>query len=108
CQVYLYCGRLRRDLHSFPTRRSSDLIHHRNLNCTRLRCKLFSMLDCFCQRLSHHHHIRTTTEWTFIHAFIVARRIIARIDAMNRSEEHTSELQSRENLVCRLLLEKKK
>src|SRR5690606_41158925 len=27
---------------------------------------------------------------------------------MTRSEEHTSELQSRENLVCRLLLEKKK
>src|SRR5690606_39561100 len=26
---------------------------------------------------------------------------------VNRSEEHTSELQSRENLVCRLLLEKK-
>src|SRR5690606_41389214 len=31
-------------------------------------------------------------------------------DVLNalRSEEHTSELQSRENLVCRLLLEKKK
>src|SRR5690606_18430277 len=28
--------------------------------------------------------------------------------AGGRSEEHTSELQSRENLVCRLLLEKKK
>src|SRR5215475_16233021 len=27
---------------------------------------------------------------------------------VDRSEEHTSELQSRENLVCRLLLEKKK
>src|SRR5690606_40241687 len=27
--------------------------------------------------------------------------------AVKRSEEHTSELQSRENLVCRLLLEKK-
>src|SRR5690606_40126276 len=27
---------------------------------------------------------------------------------IKRSEEHTSELQSRENLVCRLLLEKKK
>src|SRR5690606_40444163 len=27
--------------------------------------------------------------------------------AVRRSEEHTSELQSRENLVCRLLLEKK-
>src|SRR5690606_15438622 len=29
-------------------------------------------------------------------------------DRLVRSEEHTSELQSRENLVCRLLLEKKK
>src|SRR5690606_34912662 len=28
-------------------------------------------------------------------------------DRLNRSEEHTSELQSRENIVCRLLLEKK-
>src|SRR5690606_40292529 len=30
------------------------------------------------------------------------------LDDGSRSEEHTSELQSRENLVCRLLLEKKK
>ena len=29
-------------------------------------------------------------------------------DLASRSEEHTSELQSRRNLVCRLLLEKKK
>src|SRR5688572_31357729 len=29
-------------------------------------------------------------------------------DAPDRSEEHTSELQSQSNLVCRLLLEKKK
>src|SRR5690606_40596957 len=29
-------------------------------------------------------------------------------ETRTRSEEHTSELQSRENLVCRLLLEKKK
>ena len=29
-------------------------------------------------------------------------------DSVARSEEHTSELQSRRNLVCRLLLEKKK
>src|SRR2546429_1384457 len=34
----------------------------------------------------------------------VARRSVARV----RSEEHTSELQSRLHLVCRLLLEKKK
>src|SRR5690606_8548573 len=31
-----------------------------------------------------------------------------RVAGRTRSEEHTSELQSRENLVCRLLLEKKK
>src|SRR5690606_32574344 len=30
------------------------------------------------------------------------------VEKAYRSEEHTSELQSRENLVCRLLLEKKK
>src|SRR5436309_12550936 len=33
---------------------------------------------------------------------------IAGVNCETRSEEHTSELQSRENLVCRLLLEKKK
>src|SRR5690606_41899083 len=35
--------------------------------------------------------------------------LISRFESLNliRSEEHTSELQSRENLVCRLLLEKK-
>src|SRR5690606_41894208 len=38
-------------------------------------------------------------------------RLLQRVDLhveADRSEEHTSELQSRENLVCRLLLEKKK
>src|SRR5690606_39820284 len=33
---------------------------------------------------------------------------LLKIEDEARSEEHTSELQSRENLVCRLLLEKKK
>src|SRR5690606_40462744 len=33
-------------------------------------------------------------------------REMAKMMAARRSEEHTSELQSRENLVCRLLLEK--
>src|SRR5690606_41730561 len=32
---------------------------------------------------------------------------VAPVQPVGRSEEHTSELQSRENLVCRLLLEKK-
>src|SRR2546421_31136 len=35
-------------------------------------------------------------------------RLAPRIVLMARSEEHTSELQSRSDLVCRLLLEKKK
>src|SRR5690606_42123227 len=39
-------------------------------------------------------------------------RVLLRVEDQQipaaRSEEHTSELQSRENLVCRLLLEKKK
>src|SRR2546430_10177716 len=34
--------------------------------------------------------------------------VVADADAVARSEEHTSELQSQSNLVCRLLLEKKK
>src|SRR3712207_8100278 len=42
----------------------------------------------------------------------VRRRIRGRVEipdfTSRRSEEHTSELQSRQNLVCRLLLEKKK
>src|SRR3712207_8876613 len=37
-----------------------------------------------------------------------ARPEIERLVALSRSEEHTSELQSRQYLVCRLLLEKKK
>src|SRR5438105_7834566 len=35
-------------------------------------------------------------------------RIVGKIRRKHRSEEHTSELQSRVDLVCRLLLEKKK
>src|SRR5688572_33023602 len=42
---------------------------------------------------------------------VAGRADVARADEQNfvtRSEEHTSELQSQSNLVCRLLLEKKK
>src|SRR3712207_8264834 len=37
-----------------------------------------------------------------------AQEILTALDVLVRSEEHTSELQSRQYLVCRLLLEKKK
>src|SRR3712207_8987929 len=37
-----------------------------------------------------------------------ADEVVVLLDLRERSEEHTSELQSRQYLVCRLLLEKKK
>src|SRR3712207_7638237 len=37
-----------------------------------------------------------------------SRQMVPSSDRASRSEEHTSELQSRQYLVCRLLLEKKK
>src|SRR2546426_7316609 len=39
---------------------------------------------------------------------VAGLRLVPRVDPRRRSEEHTSELQSPCNLVCRLLLEKKK
>src|SRR2546430_13564991 len=39
---------------------------------------------------------------------VVELGLVATLDERRRSEEHTSELQSQSNLVCRLLLEKKK
>src|SRR5690625_6957909 len=44
----------------------------------------------------------------FQHAFRCAKRVATQAPVGARSEEHTSELQSRGHLVCRLLLEKKK
>src|SRR3712207_7226721 len=41
-------------------------------------------------------------------ALVVEERHPDRDEVQQRSEEHTSELQSRQYLVCRLLLEKKK
>src|SRR5438046_6465026 len=42
------------------------------------------------------------------HATVALTSMPTKLDAIPRSEEHTSELQSLTNLVCRLLLEKKK
>src|SRR2546430_12480273 len=48
-----------------------------------------------------------------VHGYGISLRIeqmskgVFRLNAGSRSEEHTSELQSQSNLVCRLLLEKK-
>src|SRR5690606_41456908 len=87
-----------RHLHSFPTRRSSDLSY----SCDRASAN---------RRLSP----SPSSPWTpepERHTRVPPRsRQVGRPGSRassTRSEEHTSELQSRENLVCRLLLEKKK
>src|SRR5947209_13839396 len=43
-----------------------------------------------------------------VHISVGGHRVRVKLSAFGRSEEHTSELQSRQYLVCRLLLEKKK
>src|SRR5690625_5802721 len=83
--VFFHSGPPLHDLLSFPTRRSSDLIFSRTAD-----------------------HL--------IAAGDALRRLLARFArpehrpdvVIARSEEHTSELQSRGQLVCRLLLEKQK
>src|SRR5207248_11697750 len=99
CCIYVRAAP--RHLHSFPTRRSSDLSHN------------------FSRGLVM--KILVTGAAGFI-GFHVACRLLADghdvvgLDSVNhyydvrikRSEEHTSELQSPYDLVCRLLLEKKK
>src|SRR5690606_41575805 len=46
-------------------------------------------------------------DWRYLEAAPSDQTASAQWGCLIRSEEHTSELQSRENLVCRLLLEKK-
>src|SRR5690606_40276149 len=96
------------DTHSVPTRRSSDLRSAKptpNNSIYSYSCCQFSKIiqgiiraqrksrpnqDNECRQLkqnSHHNKVGLPSK-------------------NQRSEEHTSELQSRENLVCRLLLEK--
>src|SRR5690606_41300329 len=92
---------------SFPTRRSSDLLvtlfdqHDRDI----IHDRIFSstvVADEPC--------IFVQFEFATggAHAVGAAKDFDQCLANHQRSEEHTSELQSRENLVCRLLLEKKK
>src|SRR5699024_11602973 len=53
------------------------------------------------------HHDRTLDELRYLRA-VAGGSVLVDVEPAVRSEEHTSELQSRFDLVCRLLLEKKK
>src|SRR5207249_10458030 len=81
---FFYYSGHHRDLHSFPTRRSSDLP---------------------APSPSRGGPVRRHQPGAHSRAVSSGRR---RRPLLTRSEEHTSELQSRFDLVCRLLLEKKK
>src|SRR5436853_854968 len=87
-----------RDLHSFPTRRSSDLLRRRHL-CRRARQGNAARPDV--RRGGGAEKAAAP-----VSAGADPRRGADR-DQLDRSEEHTSELQSLRQLVCRLLLEKK-
>src|SRR5690606_41582830 len=86
-----------RVLHSFPTRRSSDLIRGCSERSTRPRDQHRSRTP-----------VRRPCDTAPPECRAAACDRDRRPPSIRRSEEHTSELQSRENLVCRLLLEKKK
>src|SRR5690606_39552041 len=94
-------------LHPFPTRRSSDLTWiacTTPSNCTSPRSVVRTISARpmrSAARTSLHSPSTSSTSATF------STRTCVSLPQRRRSEEHTSELQSRENLVCRLLLEKK-
>src|SRR5699024_12132655 len=93
-------------LHSFPTRRSSDLHLYLLVNRT---SDIFSLVHASSERTAFNRRfhkpghpiltVQTSSENDMPRWGVLQQ---------TRSEEHTSELQSRFDLVCRLLLEKKK
>src|SRR5690349_23260291 len=79
----------------------------------RLACAVEKMIEIEVGALHHSRDGRLRLNWQPSLRFAVRRQIDVRCffrarHARERSEEHTSELQSRRDLVCRLLLEKKK
>src|SRR5690606_39801206 len=106
--TFLYTSPYTRDLHSSPTRRSSDLYGvpfavKDNIDvlgfATTAACPEYAyepQADAEVVRL-----LRAAG------AIVLGKTNLDQFATGLRSEEHTSELQSRENLVCRLLLEKK-
>src|SRR5262249_58830698 len=92
----------------FPTRRSSDLVGI----CVREKppLHLFECIALACRRRQANHHLVLRQLLPLrlpllIGALHLRHKTNVRINFL-RSEEHTSELQSLTNLVCRLLLQK--
>src|SRR5699024_12857219 len=96
------------DLHSFPTRRSSDL--KGGIDDT-IRYAVENDVDEIYSTISPEqnpaiYELAATANKNLIHfRFVPDLHSFVNRNYYLRSEEHTSELQSRFDLVCRLLLE---
>src|SRR5205823_14535583 len=103
--LFFYRSADHRDLHSFPTRRSSDLVQRQLWRrVARANDAGYPSEDIGAPvvgQRSDPAHGGDVVEHS------LRRRGLRCGDADLRSEEHTSELQSLAYLVCRLLLEKK-
>src|SRR5690606_40955509 len=99
---------IRAFLHSFPTRRSSDLKRFQiltNLQDVDLLLRLGVLVAAGQQAEGSGCSNQQRCDSRFHNPPPAFRPSVDGLSTQLRSEEHTSELQSRENLVCRLLLE---
>src|SRR5690606_41380148 len=94
-------GRDARDLQSFPTRRSSDLKRREYQELVEERVRKLLVKMRWSKKPQDGKKFAAEAKQA------LDDEARTNTDPLDRSEEHTSELQSRENLVCRLLLEKK-
>src|SRR5207249_11697642 len=95
-----------RDLHSFPTRRSSDLHVTGDVLTFSQSARVTGQVDGNIRGANNNLTI-TGTIGKNVMVFEETFTLEPNGKIGGRSEEHTSELQSRFELVCRLLLEKK-
>src|SRR5699024_12619222 len=95
-------------LYSFPTRRSSDLTtiyHFLFVPLTIGLSFIVAVLQTFWYRTGKHEYLQATQFFGKLFLINFAMGVVTGIvQEFQRSEEHTSELQSRFDLVCRLLL----
>src|SRR5699024_11905505 len=106
--LLLLCYAARRHLDSFPTRRSSDLwakeiglIAHKFIE------RISKLIQSGVHKKAFNEYLKGLQR-DLNPSVDAAQAIEMLAQHIIRSEEHTSELQSRFDLVCRLLLEKKK